>query len=276
MRDPLADAVPALTREMLRDGGLHRMVSAETDVRALTAAELAHSRNTLLARLEPGQDVWLFAYGSLLWNPTFEHVETRLARVSGWHRRFCLWTRLGRGTPEQPGLMLGLERGGSCGGVAYRVAASAIECELDLVWRREMVTGAYRPTWLRARTADGPVDAIAFTIEHGHKRYAGKLPEATVAAILAHACGPLGTGSDYLHRTAVTLAGLGIPDRRLDRLCDLVDAQLDGHGEHDGGRSRRRTTGISDGIDGISLPGPPPRRLRFRRAPLGRPAAEGR
>lgn len=212
----------ALTREMLRDGHLHRLIAAGGDVRPLTDDELARSLASIMARRRAAGGVWLFAYGSLIWNPTFDHVETRLARVVGWHRRFCLWTRLGRGTPQRPGLMLGLERGGSCGGVVYRIDDAAVDGELELVWRREMVTGAYRPTWVRARTALGPVDAIAFVIERRHERYAGKLPDADVASTLADAHGPLGTCRDYLVQTATNLTRLGIGDPHLDRLCTLV------------------------------------------------------
>ena len=79
---------------------------------------------------------------------------------------FCLWTALGRGTPERPGLTLGLDRGGSCAGVAYRIAADAVATELDVIWRREMVTGAYAPSWVRARTNARPIGAVTFLINH--------------------------------------------------------------------------------------------------------------
>lgn len=218
------NAATVLTREMLRDGHLRRLIAAGGDVRPLSDEELAHSLGSIMARRAGTGGVWLFAYGSLIWNPTFDHVETRLARVIGWHRRFCLWTRLGRGTPQRPGLMLGLERGGSCGGVAYRIDDAVVQKELELVWRREMVTGAYRPTWVRCRTGQGLVEAIAFVIERRHERYAGKLPDADVAATLAEAHGPLGTCRDYLVQTASNLTRLGIGDTHLDRLCELVQA----------------------------------------------------
>jgi cation transport protein ChaC len=213
-----------LTREKIEAGWIREMITrADLGVRVLSDAELAAAgQRACLARLPAGADLWLFAYGSLIWNPCCEVAETRTARVVGWHRRFCLWTPLGRGTPERPGLMLGLERGGSCRGVALRIEAARIAAELDVVWRREMVTGAYVPAWVRLATAAGPVDAVAFTINRRHVRYAGRLDEDRTAAILAHAEGPLGTNREYLFNTVAHLAELGLGDRRLERLCGQV------------------------------------------------------
>src|SRR5262249_7434624 len=148
-----------------------------------------------------GSDTWLFGYGSLIWNPCFEYAERRIAKVVGWHRRFCLWTQLGRGSAKRPGLMLGLERGGSCRGVAFRVSAPMVEAELDIVWRREMVTDAYVPTWVNTATAEGRVRAVAFTINRRHPRYSGLLSERQIVEAIALAEGRLGTNRDYLLNT---------------------------------------------------------------------------
>ena len=219
-----------LTREQIRDGWVQRLVmSAGGPVRALSEDELRRSRETMLVAHPSDQDLAVFAYGSLIWNPAFHFVRRELAHVHGFHRRFCLWTSLGRGTPERPGLMLGLDTGGSCRGVLYTIAAAEIGSELEIVWRREMVTGAYRPAWVRARTAAGPRRAIAFLINHAHARYAGRLDDAAIVRAIATACGPLGACADYLFSTTAHLDQLGIVDRSLRRLSRLVREAQTGH-----------------------------------------------
>ena len=162
--------------------------------------------------------VWLFGYGSLIWNPAFHFTDRLTGTVHGYHRRFCLWTHLGRGCPERPGLVLGLERGGSCRGAAFHIAPEAVEEELAIVWRREMLSGAYVPRWVRVRTALGDVRAITFVINHAHERYARLLPDDRVAEVIATAEGFLGPCADYLINTVDHLAALGIHDRPLERL----------------------------------------------------------
>jgi len=212
-----------LTRDLIKNGGLRRMIAAgDQSVPPLTDDELQASRDRTLARRRAGAACWLFGYGSLIWNPTIQAAESRIGTARGWHRRFCLWTSLGRGSPERPGLMLGLERGGSCRGVVFRIADDIVDAELDLLWRREMVTGAYAPRWVSVATEAGPVDAIAFTINRDHPRYAGKLPDDQVAAAIAQAAGFLGPCAEYLDRTVAHLAELGIADHRLTRLANLV------------------------------------------------------
>jgi cation transport protein ChaC len=211
-----------LTRERIRSGWVQELVRAHGVQGVLDERELAASRAACLARRPPGADVWVFGYGSLIWNPCFHFVERRVVTVPGWHRRFCLWTSIGRGTPDRPGLMLGLEPGGSCRGVAFRIAEAEVESELDIVWRREMVTAAYRPTWVSARGEGGSVRAIAFTINRDHPRYAGRLDEARIVEALATAAGPVGACCDYLFNTVAHLEELGVRDRRLRALCRKV------------------------------------------------------
>ena len=212
-----------LTRELIRDGWIQRLVtSSDEPVRVLSEDELRRSREGMLAGHPAGQELAVFAYGSLIWNPCFHFARRELAHVHGFHRRFCLWTHLGRGTRENPGLMLGLDTGGSCRGVLYTITAADIASELDIVWRREMVTAAYRPTWVMARTKAGPRRAITFLINHAHDRYAGRLDEAAIVAAIATARGPLGACADYLFNTTAHLDELGIADRGLRRLSALV------------------------------------------------------
>ena len=222
-----------LTRENLQNGWLDRMAlsarAAGDTTHIRTEAELEACRAKALARHPQGQDLWLFAYGSLIWNPAFHFAERQRGGIWGFHRRFCLWTNLGRGTVERPGLMLGLDRGGSCQGLLYRIAAREIEEELTLVWRREMITAAYRPVWVRGRSRAGPVEALTFAINRRHPRYAGRLAEERVIETLATATGPLGPCCDYLFNTHEHLAELAIHDLRLTHLCEAVRARVD-HG----------------------------------------------
>ena len=147
----------SLTREQIRDGWIQQLVrTSGLEGGALSDEELRLSRERVLALHPPGADLAVFAYGSLIWNPAFHFTAREIAHVHGFHRRFCLWTQLGRGSPERPGLMLGLDVGGSCRGVLYTVAAAQIGSELEIVWRREMVTAAYRPSWVVATERNGP------------------------------------------------------------------------------------------------------------------------
>lgn len=217
----------ALTRDALRAGLIQEMLrGGDGPVPILTEEELRRSREAFMAARpdDPSADVWLFGYGSLIWNPAFLFEERRVALLRGHHRRFCLWTHLGRGTAERPGLVLGLEEGGACQGVAFRVAAGAVEEEFGLVWRREMVTGAYVPTWVTVTTARGALRAATFVINRAHPRYAPNLSDERAAAAIAAASGPLGACADYLFNTVGHLEDLGIDDAVLRRLRARVTA----------------------------------------------------
>jgi cation transport protein ChaC len=219
-------AAPLLTRELLLEGGLADMIARRLPhIRVLTAAERHASLHAALAqRPEQGDGVWLFAYGSLIWNPTIHVAGRRIARVRGWHRAFCLRTPVGRGTPDNPGLILGLRLGGACQGAALRVAEAGLEHELDVLWRREMVTAGYVPRWLAMTDAEGAVfgHGLAFTVDPGGPGYEDELEEAEVVRRLATARGELGSSAEYLFRTWAGLRGMGINDPHLDRLAALV------------------------------------------------------
>ena len=208
-----------LTRDSIRSGWIQKMVAELGGVmRVLSEDELLASLDAALGGVDLSEGVWLFAYGSLIWNPAFHFTDRRIASIWGHHRRFCLWTHLGRGCPQRPGLVLGLERGGSCRGIVYRIAPEIAREELEIVWRREMVSGAYVPRWLTARSDAGPVRAIGFVINHAHERYVRYLPDDRVAEVIATAEGRLGSCADYLVNTVDHLAELGIHDRPLERL----------------------------------------------------------
>jgi len=222
------DDAPRLTREMLLDGGLARLIAHLTpEVPVLSDAERHASMLAALAgRPEHGDGIWLFAYGSLLWNPTIHVHACRLAEVRGWHRAFCLGTRVGRGSHDNPGLLLGLREGGACTGAVLRVAEDGLEHELDVLWRREMVTAGYVPRWLDVRDPDGVAfgQALAFTIDSDCHGYEGDLTEADTVRRLATAAGALGSSAEYLFRTWQGLRGLGVQDPLLDRLAAQVRA----------------------------------------------------
>ncbi len=209
-----------LTRESILDGTLHASVRAVLgpDARFATDAERRAQVQAILARAPRPGRIWVFAFGSLIWNPAFHFVERRTARIHGFHRQFCLWSRAGRGSPERPGLMLSLESGGSCNGVAYRLERREAATELDVIWRREMFTMSYRPVWTTAHTPGGAEPAIAFSANREHERYVPGLEDQVIARYLATGAGPMGRCCDYLFDTVAHLRQLGIRDRRLEAL----------------------------------------------------------
>jgi cation transport protein ChaC len=170
----------------------------------------------------PDEACWVFAYGSLMWNPVFQPVERRAGVLHGYHRRFCFWIHAGRATPDNPGLMLGLRPGGTCRGVLLRIAPEQAGTELALLWKREMVTAAYVPRLMPVRTEGGTVQALAFVANPRHPTFAGSIDMDMAVRAIARATGPLGRNRDYLHRTVETLRDLGIPDRGLEGLAGAL------------------------------------------------------
>ena len=172
-----------------------------------------------------GSDAWVFGYGSLMWNPAINVVDSKKAHVRGYHRMFCLTLHVGRGAPEKPGLMLGIDRGGSCTGVAHRIAGPQVESELSILWMREMLSGAYEPRWVNADVeGQGRTRVLTFVINRYHPRYEGSLDEDRAARRIAEAQGLLGTNRDYLYRTVKHLAELGIDDGPMHSLEAKVRA----------------------------------------------------
>ena len=198
------------------------------DMRILTDEERERSLNeTLAAKPVDAQDdgAWLFAYGSLIWNPAILFDARRVARVEGWHRAFCLSTPHGRGTRDNPGLLLGLDRGGACTGCAFHVAAEHLRAELSVLWRREMLSGSYIPVWTPLLAEGGAVfgHGIAFTIDRTCANYAGEVAEGERLRRLATARGLLGSSADYLFKTRDGLRALGIADPDLERIAAEVE-----------------------------------------------------
>jgi glutathione-specific gamma-glutamylcyclotransferase len=188
----------------------------------LTEEAMRASLDEMLADWNGVDDVFVFGYGSLIWNPCMEHSGRLIGTVRGYHRRFCLWSNVYRGTPENPGLVLGLDLGGAVRGILFRLDARVARRELELLWRREMFGGSYVARWLKAKTDDGNVQAIGFVINHNAPSYAGKLSDEAVVQKLATCRGRYGSGADYLAQTAASLRAAGLEDKHLDRLCDML------------------------------------------------------
>jgi len=213
----------SLTRADLEADRLKKaFCEANPGVRVLSEAEQDASLTGLLRQRPAGSDVWLFGYGSLVWNPIVRFEERRVARLHGFHRSFCLWSHVNRGSPQKPGLVLGLDAGGSCRGVAFRIAGGYALDELRLLWRREMVLGAYEPRWAKVDFGDDSIQALAFFVNRSHPSYAGRLPLETVIKTLTSARGELGTPAEYLLKTVRGLVEHGVRDPYLMELRKRV------------------------------------------------------
>jgi cation transport protein ChaC len=208
-----------LSRRDLEKGLMRELYVATIGAaHALDDEALSRSLTATLAAKPKGAGWWVFGYGSLLWNPLFPIAEARPATLHGLHRRFCLRSLASRGTRERPGLVLGLERGGACRGVAFRLPSALALDELHLLWRREMVVGSYRPVWVRVRAGARALTALAFAVRRDHPQYAA-LSMDEQADTIAHACGAFGSSCEYLTKTRSALAEHGIVDAYLERLA---------------------------------------------------------
>ena len=186
----------------------------------------AQSLETILQSRPDDDQVWLFGYGSLMWDDIALADERRPARLDGWHRSLCVWSALARGRPAQPGICLGLDHRGRCDGVALRVAGPALAERLVPVWEREMWTDIYRPEWVSVDTEAGQVQAIAFVINHESAQFTGPLSPAEIAEHIAAASGEKGSCRDYLARVLAKLDDFGIVESDLMAMLDRVDAIL--------------------------------------------------
>ena len=168
--------------------------------------------------------MWVFGYGSLIWDPGFPVAEQRIARVEGWHRSFCMTSIHYRGTPETPGLVLALDRaeGASCNGLAFRVAPGAEADTLAALRERELIASAYLETRLMVQAGADQIDCLAYVIDPDHWQYCGGMALEDQARIIATACGGRGPNRDYLFSTAAHLADLGIADPDLEWLASRV------------------------------------------------------
>lgn len=180
-------------------------------------------RDSLSSLLDADGHLYVFAYGSLMWRPGFHPAGGHPALLRGWHRAFCILSRHHRGTPDRPGLVLGLDRGGACRGIAWRVAAAEAAEVLAALDARELVAGEYHRRVVPVTLLDSGARkrAIAYVADRSAPSYAPRLPPAEMARRIAGACGHFGSNRAYLHATARQLAALGVQDRRIAQLAAL-------------------------------------------------------
>jgi glutathione-specific gamma-glutamylcyclotransferase len=196
-------------------------------VRFLDLPPAMFSAPTLAApALDGDADLWVFAYGSLMWNPGFALTESQPALLRGWRRSFCIYSRQHRGTLERPGVVLGLDRGGACRGLALRAAHGQAQAVLDYLWRREMTYRVYRPRWVRLLSPRGPLTALAFTADRSHPQYCGHLPLAAKATLIRQGVGESGSNVDYLANLIASLAALGVVDGSLQALARTLEGSF--------------------------------------------------
>jgi cation transport protein ChaC len=199
---------------------------AASTFRLLTDTERQASMHDSLAHWDTRSDVWVFGYGSLVWRPEFDFTEQRVALSHGYHRALCLWSRVNRGTPERPGLVFGLDAGGSCRGMAFRIPAGKVLATMQALWRREMPSGAYIPKWLSCRTRQGMIQALAFVMNRNTDAYVRDLSRAQVVEIVRNAHGCYGPCVEYVLETARALRLTGIQDKQLEAIVrELQGAQ---------------------------------------------------
>ena len=179
-----------------------------------------------IAALRGGtRPVWIFAYGSLMWDPGFPHAEAEPALLRGYHRSFCLYSYDYRGTRARPGLTLGLDRGGACRGMVFRLRPASLADAIDRLWSREMTAPrVYDMRLLTVRTVGGTRRAFAFTVRRDHPDYAGRLPLDEAARLIAGAAGRRGACRDYLAAPCVTSTSSRLADAPLRRLAERVAA----------------------------------------------------
>jgi len=170
----------------------------------------------------PRGDLWVFTYGSLMWDPGFAHIAAEPGLLRGYHRTFCIYSSRYRGTVKAPGLVLGLDPGGACKGIVYRIAAADKPAALEALWQREMRRGVYRPRLIPVSTPNGRRSALAFVANRTHAGYAGRLEIDDAARIIAMCCGERGPNIDYLVYTLRHLDALGVHDHHLHRLLEVV------------------------------------------------------
>ena len=212
-----------LTRDSILSGKIHEIVKAEdSSMRLLTEEERRESLLSMFSDRKINQDVWIFGYGSLIWNPAIHFERKDIMTIYGFHRKFCLKTYLGRGNKEAPGLVLGLDHGGSCRGIAFKIPAKIAAHELEIIWRREMLSGSYIPRWLNGKIKGISVKALGFVVNKQEDRNVGDLTEVETATLISKANGFLGTCADYLINTSEHLEDLGIPDKKLSHLVKLL------------------------------------------------------
>jgi cation transport protein ChaC len=215
-----------LSRETLSRDDFHEYISAVVPGVELLSQDVLDGslQRTLDERPVEGTGVWVFGYGSLLWDSPLITSGQEVVTVTGWQRAFCLNNIVGRGSPELPGLTLALDVGGQCTGVAFHIGERDLAREMKILWRREMPLGTYRPRWVESRNAEGALigPTLAFAADRKDPGYLGDLPYEEVVARLGIASGSLGSSADYLFQTQSQLQHMGITDSYINDLVRSV------------------------------------------------------
>jgi cation transport protein ChaC len=210
---------------MTKDGGLHGicLVPAPSTWSNPNQRETCTTRQPLV--MDPSSDLWIFGYGSLMWQPGFAFDELRPARLIGCHRSMCIYSHHWRGTPERPGLVLGLDTGGSCRGVAFRVAAERAGETLAYLHERELRNHVYREVTRPIRFCDGTgTRALAYVADRTHRQYAGALGPEERLALISQGQGAGGPNRDYVLNTVHHLRQLGVKDTELEWMASRLEA----------------------------------------------------
>lgn len=212
-----------LTKQLITSGAyLESFGDVPKDI-LWTLERIEQSMHGTLSQRPGRGDFWIFAYGSLIWNPLLNFAGQMGATLHGWHRSFCLRMIAGRATQDAPGRMLALRPGGSTQGIAYRLTEEVAREELILLWVREMPTGAYRPVWTTVALEDGThVTALVFIAEPDHPLFEADATVASIASYIARAAGPMGTNADYVHKLYYALNESGIADEYVAALSAQI------------------------------------------------------
>lgn len=214
-----------ITRELLLSGDYLDSFKDLPGQRVWSAQQIEASMHEALAHRDPTQPVWLFAYGSLIWNPSFHYEEMQRAILPGWHRSFCVRLIDGRANAQVSGRMLALQAGGETTGMVLRLDEDKLTDELLLVWTREMVHGLYSPVWTHLQLADGRnIQTLTFVADTAHKLYEVDSSIATTSKIIARANGHLGSNRDYLMQLENTLERYDLHDDHIRELAAAVRA----------------------------------------------------
>jgi cation transport protein ChaC len=214
-----SEEVAMLTKQLITSGAyLEHFGEVPTEM-MWTLERIEQSLHETLATRPTSGDIWVFGYGSLLWNPLLSFTGQQRATLHGWHRSFCMRIIAGRATLETPGRMLALEPGGSTQGVALRLTEQVAQEELILLWVREMPTGAYRPVWAPVSLDDGtPIMALVFVAEPDHPLYEQDASIESITPFIAQASGPMGTNADYVRKLNDALCASGVVDEYIGAL----------------------------------------------------------
>ncbi|MCP3710475.1 gamma-glutamylcyclotransferase [Paraburkholderia sp. CNPSo 3274] len=213
-----------LNRDAIRSGAFLESFSHLPPEILWTQAQIAQSLAETMAKRPAGDEVWVFGYGSLMWNPLSRFDQRASATLHGWRRSFCIRLFGGRGTPQRPGRMLALERGGDTQGVVLRLNAATLDEELHILWTREMLTGAYTPAWTTVTLATGEKrHALAFVANTCPRQYEADSSPATVARQIAQAHGPLGSNAEYVFQLRQALADCALTDAYIEEIAQALE-----------------------------------------------------